>query len=302
MIRHDANVVYTERDVFSSDEVVVRAWTNGAESGAPVLICNGLAAPAECWPGLYDDDSSGLRVVSYFHRGTSGSGRPLDESATYLSDHAADGLAVLDAYDIDRAVVVGWSVGVPVAFEIAHQAPERVSALLAVSGIPKGQEGLRRFLSQINGAVASGAFQAARALPPALLDLMGQIPVNSATMSLLRFSGLIAPDTDPELMAAALRKYLEHDPAWYLRLAEQAARTASVDTSHMRCPVAFLSGRGDPVVPWQAVVDVAAQIPGASAQIVPGSHFLPLESPALVREALVELITHTVPDTAQNGA
>ena len=59
-------------------------------------------------------------------------------------------LAILDTLDIDRAVLVGNSMGCPVNLEVAHQAPERVQALVLVS--PAGgvhNRPLRRALSQL---------------------------------------------------------------------------------------------------------------------------------------------------------
>ena len=42
-------------------------------------------------------------------------------------------LAVLDALDIDRAVLVGNSMGCPIGLEVAHEAPDRVHRLILVS-------------------------------------------------------------------------------------------------------------------------------------------------------------------------
>ena len=53
------------------------------------------------------------------HRGLGGSDRPADESRITISDHTDDLIAVMDSYGIDRAVVIGWSAGVNIAFEAA---------------------------------------------------------------------------------------------------------------------------------------------------------------------------------------
>lgn len=276
--------------MFGADEVVIRSWTNGG-SGPAVLICNGLGAPAACWPGLYDDDECGLEVVGFNHRGTAGSSRPLDESATFLSDHAEDALAVMDAYELASAVVVGWSFGVPVAFLLADRAPDRVAAVSAVCGVPAGREGLRRMISAWNSAVGAGAMSAAQVLPPQLLDLLGQLPVGSATVQLLRSSGLLSPTADPQHVRVVLERFLEQDPQWYLRLARTAAASLPESAGPPpTCPVQFTAAREDPFVPWQTVVAVADEIPQASCEVVAGSHFLPLENPGLIRARIAELV------------
>ena len=47
-----------------------------------------------------------------------------------------DALSVMDHFGIDRAPVMGWSMGVNTMFELAFRHPERVSGLFAVAGVP----------------------------------------------------------------------------------------------------------------------------------------------------------------------
>ena len=67
-----------------------------------------------------------------------GSDRPSDESRITIADHTDDLFAVMDAYGIDRAVVIGWSAGVNIAFEAALRDQRRIAGVLAVSGVPGG--------------------------------------------------------------------------------------------------------------------------------------------------------------------
>jgi pimeloyl-ACP methyl ester carboxylesterase len=100
-----------------------------------VLLCNGLGTSAWAWPAFLDADC-GVRVVSWNHRGTGGSDRPDDVERVGIEEFAEDGLSVMDHFGIDRAVLIGWSMGVNTAFEIAVLHPERVSGLFAVAGVP----------------------------------------------------------------------------------------------------------------------------------------------------------------------
>jgi pimeloyl-ACP methyl ester carboxylesterase len=76
------------------------------------------------------------RVMTWDHRGLGGSERPSDESRISISDHTDDLFAVMDSYGVDRAVVIGWSAGVNVAFEAAVRQPPRIAGVLAVGGVP----------------------------------------------------------------------------------------------------------------------------------------------------------------------
>ncbi|MFC5112273.1 alpha/beta fold hydrolase [Kibdelosporangium philippinense] len=117
----------TRRDLRRDEDSRLRT----DNTGPPVLLCPGLGTAPEVWPMLLLPDSAveqgGARVLSWYHRGTMGSDRPADESRIELADHVADALAVLDAAGVRRCVVMGWSVGVMVAAELARRHPERVS-------------------------------------------------------------------------------------------------------------------------------------------------------------------------------
>jgi pimeloyl-ACP methyl ester carboxylesterase len=85
-------------------------------------------------------------------------------------------LAVLDALDIDRAVLVGNSMGCPIGLEVAHEAPERVERLVLVS--PAGgvqNQPLPRALGQLALDVVR---ESPRMAPVALPDYVRFGPVN----------------------------------------------------------------------------------------------------------------------------
>ncbi len=85
-------------------------------------------------------------------------------------------LAVLDALDIEEAVLVGNSMGCPIGLEVAHEAPERVRRLVLVS--PAGgvqNQPLPRALGQLALDVAR---ESPRMAPVALPDYLRFGPVN----------------------------------------------------------------------------------------------------------------------------
>ena len=85
-------------------------------------------------------------------------------------------LAVLDALDIDQAVLVGNSMGCPIGLEVAHAAPERVHRLVLVS--PAGgvhNRPLRRAIGQLAKDVLR---ESPRMIPVALPDYLRFGPLN----------------------------------------------------------------------------------------------------------------------------
>jgi pimeloyl-ACP methyl ester carboxylesterase/predicted glycosyltransferase len=73
------------------------------------------------------------RVVTFDGRGTGKSSRPRGAAAFADHEFAADALAVLDASDTERAVVVGFSCGGTWAIHLAAAHPERVRGVVAIA-------------------------------------------------------------------------------------------------------------------------------------------------------------------------
>ena len=111
-------------------------------------------------PGRHQPADRNLSSVTWDHRGLGGSDRPSDESRITIADHTDDLFAVMDSYGIDRAVVIGWSAGVNIAFEAALRDQRRIAGVLAVGGVPGGTfeallHPLPRFLRPRAGRVGS---------------------------------------------------------------------------------------------------------------------------------------------------
>src|SRR5664279_5347582 len=103
------------------------AW-RAVGSGAPLLLVNGYAATAADWdPAFLDGLSESFEVVCPDNRGVGGS--ELGDGELTVDGMAADLEALLDALGIERAPIVGWSMGGFIAQRLAERAPGRVSAL-----------------------------------------------------------------------------------------------------------------------------------------------------------------------------
>jgi 3-oxoadipate enol-lactonase len=279
------------RLVRSADGTGLRAWCNDAE-GAPVLLCNGLGAPPDAWPRLIARDS-GYRVVTWYQRGLGGSERPADRSRVRVEDHADDARAVLDAFEMGSPAVVGWSLGVNVAFELALEEPARVRAVMAVAGIPGGSYsslfgtyGVPRPLRARMGRLGS------RWLPvvgPLLPLVVASLPPWHDLLSAGAVAGPAREAAHPGPLRAVLHEFSRHDWPWYRHLAVALADHAPLDVSTVRCPVTFLAGRFDSLVHVADVRTAARAVPRARLRELAGTHFIPLQYPEVMLEELRRL-------------
>ncbi|MFD1146129.1 alpha/beta fold hydrolase [Saccharothrix hoggarensis] len=261
-----------EHDVISADGTRIRVWRTDAD-GPDVLLSPGLGAAPAVWPEL-----PGARVHTWHHRGTLDSDRPADPSRVELADHVADALAVLDGAGVDRCVVMGWSMGVTVAAELALRHPERVTGLMLVTGAPGdsfagflGVPGLPVELRRLLGVAGVTALKAAGPLLDAVLH---RVPVPTVGGPLVE----------------SVRRYLGHDWRWYCTLALALGRTPRLDLTGVTCPTTVLAGRYDFLAAPEGVVTPVAGLPQARVRLLPNTHFLPLENPRVVVEELALLL------------
>jgi lipase len=111
------------------------------DTGAPlVLAVHGITSTSRTWlaTGRALGDRAALVAVDLRGRGRSAGLPPV----VGLDAHVRDMVAVLDAVGLDRAVVVGHSLGAYIAARLATSHPERVARLVLVDGgltIPESQ-------------------------------------------------------------------------------------------------------------------------------------------------------------------
>lgn len=275
----------------SGDGTRLLGWCNDGE-GEPVLLCNGLGTPPEAWPRIVAP-GSGYRVVSWYQRGLGGSGRPADRTRVRVEDHADDARAVLDAFGLHSATLVGWSLGVNVAFELALEHPERVDAVLAVAGVPGGTFSsmfapyrVPRRLRAPLGRFGSGLLPV---LGPLLPLVAGTLPPWYDLVLPAALRGPAEELVHPSALFAVLRDFSGHDWRWYRHLALGLAEHGPLDVSGVRRPVTFVAGRYDGLVDVADVRDAARAVPGARLRELPGTHFLPLQYPRVMAEELRRL-------------
>jgi proline iminopeptidase len=257
----------------------------GDAAAPPLLLIMGLGMPAALWPDEFITAlaAEGLRVVTFDNRDCGGSTRLEDTrvpnlmraigrallrrpvTAPYtLDDMAADTIGVLDALGIERAHVVGASMGGMIGQVLAARHPGRVLSLTSImsnSGNPA-----RKY--------AFGRWKALRAIvrPPPPPD-----DYPAVVEHLVRVFGVIG--------GPAFRHELEQARPLFERVARRGLYRAGtarqllaiLATADRRpllhaisAPTLVLHGSDDPLVPVAAGRDTAENIRGAVFEVVEG--------------------------------
>lgn len=294
--RVDTTGTLAFHDVLSDDGTRLRAWTNDPDQvldGPTVVLCNGLGTNPWAWPALLDPDC-GVRVVSWNHRGTGGSDRPREAARVGIDEFVEDALSVMDHFGVDRAVLMGWSMGVNTMFELAADHPERVTGLFAVAGVPgdtfSTMLGPLLLPRPVAKALTVGAARALKLAGRAITPVTTRLPVGRRAIDVLSHSGFMFPVRDPELAAAAVRAFLATPMDWYAHLALHAAEHPRVSLSKIAVPVAFVAASYDVLAGARHMRTAAARVADGTYVELRGTHFIQMEQPERVHELLLAFL------------
>jgi 3-oxoadipate enol-lactonase len=210
-----------------------------------------------------------------------------------VADHTDDFFAVMDSYGVERAVVIGWSVGVNVAFEAALREPSRISGVLAVAGVPGGTfeallHPLPRFLRPRAGRVGSHLM---RYLGPVLNRLGDGLPGTPEHGFTPRGATTIGLDlVHGDVVLRVLRHFARHDWPWYSRLARAVGDHPPMDLSAIAMPVTYLAGTWDAITSAEDMRTASEKTPNSKYVELPATHYLPLQFPERTESELRRVI------------
>jgi pimeloyl-ACP methyl ester carboxylesterase len=233
-------------------------------TGRPVVILHGGAGPASV-SGFADllADATGTRVIVPTHPGFGGTSRP--DALTTVGGLAEVYAGLLDALELEDALVIGNSIGGWITAELAVRGSQRLGRIVLVdavgvevAGHPVASGLTPAQLTQHAWYDPSKAPQVDPAtLPPAVAEVLAG---NRATLAL--YGGSM---TDPTLLG---------------RLAGVAV------------PALVLWGEADRIGDVDYGRAFAAAIPGARFEVLPGTGHLPqMETPDVLLEALKAFVT-----------
>jgi pimeloyl-ACP methyl ester carboxylesterase len=289
-------MTHEERSIEVEPGVHLWADATGDHDAPAVLLIMGANATGVAWPdALVARIAAHHRVIRYDHRDTGRSTRAFAERPYPITQLADDALRVLDGFEIDRAHVVGMSLGGFLIQLLLLDAPERLlSATLfstgALGGDPPlpGEERL------------SGPSAEVLAMWQHLGDTRTreeEIAFNLEHWHLL--SGAAAGGHFDAGEFRALEERVRahtrhHDPLVAHALADQSGLERGRELAGVSTPTLVIDAPLDPVFPPPHAEHLAASIPTARLVTIPRmGHALP----AAILPALADaILTQTATD------
>jgi pimeloyl-ACP methyl ester carboxylesterase len=258
-----------------------------AGEGPPLLLLHGVGDNAFDWQWVMPALAHTYQVYALDLPGSGGSAKPLpDYSPAFFASFTT---AFLDALGVERAAVVGNSLGGLVGLRLALSDPERVAALGLVSSGGLGREvtyALRSLALPGYGKLAvawskrrPGALQRALGRSALLFARPWRVPREwiKEQYRLARLPGFL------EAQLATLRA----------QVGLRGQREVLVDRlSHLRVPTLVVWGVRDRVLPYSQGQEAAARLPEGSLELVPDCGHAPhVEQPERFASGLGEFLS-----------
>lgn len=278
---------------------------HGPADGEPVLLIMGLGAQMTRWPQGFVDElaSRGLRAIRFDNRDVGlttrieAAGAPdmsaiitalvegrTPQVAYTLSDMAADAVGLMDALEIDRAHIVGASLGGMVAQLVAADHSDRVLSLTSIMSTTG------------NRALPPPSADAIAVLnnrgPDPLVDLEGYL--DHAVKGAFVVGSPGYPARPEDVRERQLREFKRnYYPVGFAR--QYAAAMACPDRrpklATITVPTVVIHGAADPLVPLAGGKDTAENIPGAELIVIEGMGH---DVPAPLFEAIADGVVRAV--------
>ena len=247
--------------------------------GRPLLVLNGFGATSADWdPSFIDGLASSHELILLNNRGIGGStddGQPFD-----IQTLAADAAGLIERLGIERASVMGWSMGGFIAQSFAVKYADRVDKLVLLSTDPGGIEAdlaSPEVWSELVNTSGTPNEQARR-----LLFLL--FP-NDVAESFDREFGDIVAAARARLSAELLNRQAAAMAAWHRNGLTSQLRK-------IRVPLFIATGTEDILIPASNALKLVNTIPGARlAQFPHGGHAFMAQYPRALADLINSFLT-----------
>ncbi|MFW5967508.1 MAG: alpha/beta fold hydrolase [Persicimonas sp.] len=244
------------------------AWY--AEGSGPALVfVNGYATSNSYWTYFVDRFRGRARLVNWDLKGHGRSGPARDLSEASIEGSVDDMLRVMDAAGVEKATLLGFSMGCQIILEAWRTASERISALVPILGpyerpfdtaFPRGVgKVIYEFFRRV-GPVAAGAMLKST-------SLTSRHPVS---YTIAKFAGLIGKKVAYGDMEPFFEHLAEIDGPTWAALGIAAQQHSAGDLlEEIDVPTLVVAGGNDSFAPPRLGQKMQRHIPDSELLVVP---------------------------------
>ena len=244
--------------------------------GAPLVMIRGLGSNLDHWYAQAPTFSQYYKVIMFDNRGIARTNDPGGDYTVPMM--AADTLGLMDGLELQKAYVMGLSMGGMIAQELAINCPDRV-------------KGLVPFCTHCGGTEQVGPSPEVSALfKEMVFENTPEAKVKAASTLFDRQTLEHSPEIPTYYSEVSLK-----NPAKAEILIKQWQAVLQHDTfdrlPRITAPTLVITGAEDLLIPPANSKTLAEKIPRAELMIIPGGgHQILIEQPALCNEAILDFL------------
>jgi 3-oxoadipate enol-lactonase len=247
---------------------------HGEENKVPLVLIMGLSGDILGWMFQIPEFSKKYRVIAFDNRDA---GRTSKTDVSYTVDTCAeDTYNLLNKLGVEKAHVLGASMGGMIAQTFAIMHPEIVRSLILACTIPRGPIGLSNLTIWK---------ELAKSKPQELF--LKDLLVRTFTPETLE---------NEEFVKTSLNWYLKHPypqpPEAFIRQCEAIEKFNVLERlKEINVPTLVIVGGRDILTPIWYSEEIASRIPNAELKVIPGcAHAFFLEKPEEFNRAIIEFL------------
>ncbi len=270
----------------SRDGTSIAYWRMG-EGDTALLYTNGFATSHFYWWEIFKRFDGRMAQITWDLKGHGRSGPAHDLKACTIPDSADDLVRVLDACGVEKAVLLGFSLGSQIILETYRLFPDRVAALVPVLGTYE-----RPFDQLFHPKIGQVAYSVFGKLAPPAADTWLKLTHHALTSpyahQMSQFSGMIGSNINKATMAPFYEHFEDIDgPTWAAMGLACQEHSAKDMLPTIDVPTLIVAGGRDVFTPSRMSMHMERVIPDAKMLFLPNAtHAGLMEYPGLIGEAI----------------
>ena len=252
----------------SSNAIAVHHVVTGPDDAPVVVLSNSMGADLRMWDALVAPLAEHFRVVRYDTRGHGQS--PVPGGPYSMDDLADDVVALLDRLGVDKAHVVGLSLGGMTGIRLAARHPQRVDKMVLLC--------TGAFL-EVGAAYTERAAQ---------VRAHGTAVVAEGVVSRWFTPGFL--EANPAVRKASEQMVADTPAEGYASSCESiAAMDLRPDIACVAAPTLAIAGADDPATPPPYLEEIANGVQDGRLLVVPeAAHLAVAQQPGVIAVAIIE--------------
>jgi pimeloyl-ACP methyl ester carboxylesterase len=243
--------------------------------GEPVVFVCGLGAELTVWRFQVAELSKHRQVICFDNRGAGRTSAPDEPNS--VAQMTEDLAALLEHLKVERASIVGWSMGGVIAQSYALKHPARVARLILMCSFAETDGFVRAAISNwVNMRRSNMSYEH-------VVRYLARIVYSPALAN-------NAKAYEAFIQAMVASPYRQTDHGFFRQADALIAYRRPANLGDIKTPVIVLAGEWDQLTPKYLSEELAAAIPGAKLKVMPGGHSGMAECPAQYNRQLEELL------------